>query len=179
MDLLGISATHGNAPTINTTANTSSVLTAIGRTDVVVYPGTTHPFCRKEVESPLAEIHGPTGLSGTTLIPEAKAPIGKTNAILAMRDALMKQPKGTAWLVATGSLTNPALMFAIFPEVVEHIGGLSIMGGAIGGGFTNVDTGNVKTDGDGVEERFGNETPWAEFNVYGVDCFTSVPSVSN
>lgn len=167
LNLLGISSTHGNAPTINTTENTSSVLTAIGRKDVTVYPGTSHPFCRSEVDSPLSDIHGPTGLTGTTLIPAAEAPISKENAILAMRNAVMATPKGTAWIVATGSMTNPALCFAVFPEVAEHIAGLNIMGGAIGGGFTDIDTGTAtaKTE-DGVEV-FGNETPWAEFNIYG------------
>lgn len=36
------------------------------------------------------------------------------------------------------------------------------MGGAIGGGFTNAPLGHVKGEG----ERFGNVTPWAEFNIY-------------
>jgi uridine nucleosidase len=89
------------------------------------------------------------------------------NAILAMRDALMTQPPQTAWLVATGPLTNSALLFATFPEVVQHIAGLSIMGGAVGGGFTAAKNG--KTDGSvskDANERFGNETDWAEFNIY-------------
>ena len=58
------------------------------------------------------------------------------NAILAMREALLAQPPQTAWLVATGPLTNAALLFATFPEVARHVAGLSIMGGAVGGGFT-------------------------------------------
>lgn len=167
LNLLGVSSTHGNAPTINTTVNTSSVLTAIGRKDVTVYPGTTHPFCRAEVDSPLSEIHGPTGLSGTTLIPPPEAPISKENAILAMRNTIMSTTAGTAWIVATGSMTNPALCFAVFPEVASHIAGLSIMGGAIGGGFTDIETGTSVVKGeDGEEKAFGNETPWAEFNIY-------------
>ena len=55
-----------------------------------------------------------------------------------MKEALFAQPKGTAWLVATGPLTNIALLFAVFPNLAEHIAGLSIMGGAIGSDFTNV-----------------------------------------
>lgn len=89
-------------------------------------------------------------------------PITKPNAVLAMRHALIEQPRGTAWLVATGALTNVALLFATFPELVEHIKGLSIMGGAIGGGFTDAPMGHVKGEG----ERFGNWTRWAEFNIY-------------
>lgn len=77
-----------------------------------------------------------------------------------MREALMAHP--APWLVATGALTNVALLFATFPEVGDHIRGVSIMGGAIGNGFTNAPMGHVRGEG----ERFGNHTPWAEFNIY-------------
>lgn len=36
------------------------------------------------------------------------------------------------------------------------------MGGAIGGGFSDAPMGKVHGQG----ERFGNWTPWAEFNIY-------------
>lgn len=74
----------------------------------------------------------------------------------------MDQTYQTAWIVATGALTNVAMLIAAFPEIVGHIAGLSIMGGAIGGGFSNAPMGHVKGEG----ERFGNYTPWAEFNIY-------------
>lgn len=79
-----------------------------------------------------------------------------------MRDALLAQPKGTPWVVATGALTNVALLFATFPEVADHIQGLSIMGGAVGGGFTDAPMSRLP----GEESRIGNTTPWAEFNIY-------------
>lgn len=79
-----------------------------------------------------------------------------------MRDALLAQTKGTPWVVATGTLTNIALLFATFPEVAEHIQGLSIMGGAIGEGFTDVPMSRLP----GEKTRIGNVTPWAEFNFY-------------
>jgi uridine nucleosidase len=79
-----------------------------------------------------------------------------------MRDALLAQPANTAWVVATGTLTNVALLFATFPEVADHIKGLSIMGGAIGEGFTDVPMSRLP----GEESRIGNVTPWAEFNIY-------------
>lgn len=106
---------------------------------------------------------GDSGLDGTELlpIPKEKA-IRDPNAIVAMRNALMSQPKDTAWLVATGTLTNAALLFATFPEVSEHIKGLSLMGGAVGNGFSAVPI--SKKPGD--ESRVGNITPFAEFNVY-------------
>jgi uridine nucleosidase len=82
--------------------------------------------------------------------------------MVAMRNALMAQPSNCAWVVATGPLTNIGLLFATFPEVASHIAGLSIMGGAVGDGFTGVTNGKTL----GQSEGFGNETPWAEFNIY-------------
>lgn len=92
----------------------------------------------------------------------SQPPITDQNPILAMRNALLAQPKGTPWVVATGTLTNVAVLFATFPEVAEHIQGLSIMGGAIGGGFTDAPMSRLP----GEKSRVGNTTPWAEFNIY-------------
>lgn len=79
-----------------------------------------------------------------------------------MRNELLAQPKDTAWVVATGALTNIGLLFATFPEVAEHVRGVSIMGGAIGGDFTDVPISKIA----GEASRVGNTTPWAEFNIY-------------
>ncbi len=124
-----------------------------------VHPGAEGPFCRESVHA--GDIHGESGLDGTTLLPEPGAEaVGTPNAVLAMRDALMGEQG--AWLVATGALTNVAVLFRVFPELVGRVLGLSVMGGAVGGGFTGARMGRVRGEG----ERFGNWTPWAEFNVY-------------
>ena len=159
--LLGISTVYGNAPLAKTTYNSQAILKAIHREEVPVYAGATKPFCREAYHAP--DIHGESGLGGTTCLPTPTAPV-KTDrtAIDAMYEALIATPKGTAWFVPTGALTNAALLFAIHPDLIEHIGGLSIMGGAIGGGFTDAPMGAI----DGEGERFGNVTPFAEFNVY-------------
>jgi uridine nucleosidase len=141
------------------------VLPFFGRPDVVVYPGAAKPFCRKRVEA--KDIHGESGLDGTTLLPEIKnvEEPGK-NWMLAMREAIMGQEKRTAWIVATGALTNIALLFAVFPEVGAHIAGLSVMGGSVGGGFTGANLGWLRKEEKSLGERIGNVTPWAEFNIY-------------
>ena len=79
-----------------------------------------------------------------------------------MRNALLAQPKGVPWVVATGGLTNVALLFTTFPEVAEHVQGLTIMGGAVGNKFTDAPMSRLP----GEESRIGNITPYAEFNVY-------------
>jgi uridine nucleosidase len=73
-----------------------------------------------------------------------------------MAQALLATPTGTAWLVATGTLTNVAELFKKYSALVHHIKGLSIMGGAIGDGFTEAPLGEI----DG-KPRFGNWTPYA------------------
>lgn len=109
------------------------------------------------------DIHGESGLDGTTCLPiPTVEPQTDATAVEAMYRALKSQPAGSSYLVATGALTNAALLFAIHPDLAEHIAGLSIMGGAIGGGFSKAPMGSV----DGEGERFGNWTPWAEFNIY-------------
>ncbi|KAL4997294.1 Inosine/uridine-preferring nucleoside hydrolase domain-containing protein [Aspergillus recurvatus] len=161
LKLLGITTIHGNASLENTTINATRVLEAIGRPEIPVYPGTKKPFCRPAVHAP--NIHGDSGIDGTELLPKAsRLPITDKNPILAMRDALMAQPKGAPWVIATGTLTNIALLFAAFPEVAAHIKGLSIMGGSVGDGFANAPISRLV----GHEKRVGNVTPLAEFNIY-------------
>lgn len=161
MNLLGISTVYGNAPLDNTTFNTRATLKAIGREDVPVYTGASKPFCRAPASAP--DIHGESGLDGTTCLPVPTVPaVEDTSAIAAMYSALAATPPGTAWLVATGALTNIALLFAVYPSLAAHIAGLTIMGGAVGGGFSDAPMGTVA----GAGERFGNWTPWAEFNIY-------------
>lgn len=161
LELLGVSTIFGNAPLTKTTYNTRAILTAINRSDIPVYPGASRPFCRAPAAAP--DIHGESGLDGTTCLPTPTVPEATSpTATEAMYAALISQPPGTAWLVATGCLTNTALLFATHPDLVAHIAGLSIMGGAIGGGFSRAPMGSIVGEG----ERFGNWTPWAEFNIY-------------
>jgi uridine nucleosidase len=123
-----------------------SVLEALGCRDVPVYPGASKPFCREAVHA--GNIHGESGLDGTTILPNPVRPIpevGRDNgAVVAMYEALSKTVPGTAWLVATGALTNIGLLFSVFPSLVKHIAGLSIMGGAIGGFFTHAPLGRLQ-----------------------------------
>ncbi|KAF3055736.1 Uridine nucleosidase [Daldinia childiae] len=163
--LLGLSTVHGNAPLDNTTNNARSALAAIGKHhDVRVYPGAARALQRPPVHA--VDIHGETGLDGTDLLPPpppmpaAQQAEGPVSAVDAMAQALRGCAPGTAWIAATGALTNVAELFAAHPDLVARIKGLTIMGGSVGGGFTPAVMGVV----DGVP-RVGNYTQWAEFNV--------------
>ncbi|KIV88109.1 hypothetical protein PV10_09035 [Exophiala mesophila] len=166
LDLLGISTTHGNAPLSKTTLNALSVLEAIGHPQTPVVPGAHNPYCRSV--HPATDIHGESGLAGTDLLPNPqRKALTHCIAINEIYEALISTPAGTAWLVATGPLTNTALLFAVYPSLATHIAGISIMGGAIGNDFTHVTMGPPYLDAQGqTHERIGNVTPFAEFNIW-------------
>ncbi|KAI9817615.1 MAG: Uridine nucleosidase 1 [Thelocarpon impressellum] len=160
LKLLGVSTVHGNASLAQVTHNARSILMALGRDDIPVFPGARAPFCRGAVHAP--DIHGGSGINGTTLLPEPTTPARTGGAVLAMYNALRDTPERSAWVVATGALTNVALLFASFPELIPRIKGLSVMGGALGEGFSDAPMGHVHGEG----ARLGNFTSWAEFNIY-------------
>jgi len=88
-----------------------------------------------------------SGLDGTDLLPSLEPTSYHPNcdnlAVGSMYKALSQTVPGTAWLVATGSLTNIALLFALYPSLANHLAGISIMGGAIGGFFTHAPLGRL------------------------------------
>lgn len=155
VELLGVSTIYGNASLKNTTYNARAILKAVNREDIPVYPGSGKPFCRAPASAP--DIHGESGLDGTTYLPQPTVPAKSDVAIMAIYQALIKQPPKTAWIAAVGALTNMALLFATFPDLAEHVAGLCIMGGAVGGGFTNAPMGKIEGEG----ERIGNWSRWA------------------
>ncbi|EHL02678.1 putative Uridine nucleosidase [Glarea lozoyensis 74030] len=144
----------------NTTQNALSLLTAMGRPEVPVYPGAAKSLLRDAVHAP--DIHGRSGLDGTDLLPKPVSDPLADDAVKAMAKALLSTPKNSAWLIATGACTNVALLFAKHPEVAAHLKGLSIMGGAIGDGFTSAPMGKVS---GAASTRIGNWSEWAEFNI--------------
>ncbi|KAI9646491.1 Uridine nucleosidase 1 [Ciborinia camelliae] len=158
LNLLGISTVHGNSSINHTTYNATSLLTSMSATHIPVYRGSGAGLVRPGVHAPA--IHGESGLEGTELLPTpAKGPVDEP-AIDAMAKALFATPKDSTWVVATGALTNIALCFRKYEGLAEHIKGLSIMGGAVGNGFTNAVLGRVDH-----KERIGNWSIWAEFNI--------------
>lgn len=123
-----------------------------------LYRGAEKALERAAVHAP--EVHGESGLEGTFLLPKPECEALPGDAVEAMYSALTAQPKDTAWLVATGSLTNVAKCFRAHPDLIDHLKGISIMGGSMGDGFSDAYLHVV----DG-KEQIGNIGTWAEFNI--------------
>jgi inosine-uridine nucleoside N-ribohydrolase len=139
LDLLGVTTVAGNQTLEKTTANALRVLELAGRADVPVAAGADRPLVRGlEVA---AHVHGESGLDGPELPPPRVERVReRAVAFLAER---IRARAGRVTLVATGPLTNVALLLALEPDARPER--IVLMGGAIGE---------------------GNRTPAAEFNVW-------------
>jgi pyrimidine-specific ribonucleoside hydrolase len=135
LELRGLTTVAGNQTLEKTTANAIRVLELAGRGEIPVAEGSPRPLVREPFVA--AYVHGDTGLDGPDL-PPPQAERAPQHAV----DFLAERLEGTT-LVATGPLTNVALLLARYPEATPER--IVLMGGAIGE---------------------GNVTPAAEFNIW-------------
>ncbi|BEL09311.1 pyrimidine-specific ribonucleoside hydrolase RihA [Actinoplanes sichuanensis] len=138
--LLGVTTVAGNQTLDKTTRNALRVLALAGVRDVPVAAGCDRPLVG---ELTVAEdIHGASGLDG----PDLDVPVAEVvgvHAVELMR-RLITDAAEPVTVVATGPLTNVALLLRRHPEVMPGIGRIVFMGGST--------------------ER-GNTTPYGEFNI--------------
>ena len=135
LELRGVTTVAGNQTLEKTTANAIRVLELAGRAEIPVAAGAGRPLVREPRVA--ADVHGETGLDGPDLPPPQADPWPQ-HAV----DFLAERVEG-ATLVATGPLTNVALLLAGYPEAAPDR--IVLMGGAI---------------------AEGNVTPAAEFNIW-------------
>jgi inosine-uridine nucleoside N-ribohydrolase len=135
VELRGVTTVAGNQTLEKTTANAIRVLELVGRGEIAVAAGAERPLVREPHVA--ANVHGETGLDGPDLPPPQAQPV-EEHAV----DFLAERVAGTT-LVATGPLTNVALLLALHPHARPDR--IVLMGGAI---------------------AEGNVTPAAEFNIW-------------
>ncbi len=138
--LLGVTTVAGNQTVEKTTRNALRILALAGVTDVPVAAGSARPLV---ADLTVAEdIHGSSGLDG----PDLDGPVVElagVHAVELMRRLIVGSAEPVT-LVATGPLTNVALLLRGHPEVVPRLRRVVFMGGS--------------TDR-------GNTTPYGEFNI--------------
>jgi inosine-uridine nucleoside N-ribohydrolase len=139
VELLGVTTVAGNQTLEKTTANAIRVLDHVGRADIPVAAGAARALVREGRVLP--HVFGESGLDGPDL-PAAGRQLDPEHAIdwIARTLETSVQP---VTLVATGPLTNVALLLARHPDARPER--IVVMGGSIGE---------------------GNETPAAEFNMW-------------
>lgn len=143
LNLLGISTVHGNQTVEKTTQNAIKTI-ALGAMPLVdVVAGQAKPLVLHGQICP--EIHGDSGLDApnSTFPTTTQKPVAQ-NAIVHMHKKIMACDTKVT-LVATGCLTNVALLLTMFADDVKSkLDKIVILGGSVG---------------------IGNITPAAEFNI--------------
>jgi pyrimidine-specific ribonucleoside hydrolase len=130
LDVLAITTVGGNAPLAATTRNALRVLTLLGRTEIPVAAGAAAPLLR-----PLHvadDVHGASGLDGADL-PEPTSTVRPEGALELLRTTIEASPVPVT-LIPTGPLTNIALLARAYPRVLDRVGRICLMGGAVGEG---------------------------------------------
>lgn len=141
LDIRGITVVAGNNTLANNTNNTLRILEHFGR-KIKVYHGAPKALIQPQ-ELP-EDIHGKSGMDGTSLPDLATGQAEVKSAVQFMEDEL-KSTGERIKLIAIGPLTNIAILLASAPEVRDKIDEIVIMGGAALG---------------------GNKTPTSEFNIW-------------
>jgi purine nucleosidase/pyrimidine-specific ribonucleoside hydrolase len=139
IDLVAITTVAGNGRIDDTTRNARIACTVAGVRGVPISAGAAAPLAGDL--HPAEWIHGANALGGPEL-PEPTVPLDPRPAIDLIADTAAAGP---LTVVATGPLTNIALLLRERPEAAAHIDRIVWMGGSTGR---------------------GNVTPYAEFNAW-------------
>jgi pyrimidine-specific ribonucleoside hydrolase len=155
LEVLAITTVAGNAGLERTTRNALRVLALLGR-DVPVAAGADHPLVR-EPWVPV-EFHGESGLDGADLPEPAASPVAAS--AVELMASILRAALEPVTIVATGPLTNVALLLRSAPSLVERIESISLMGGSIGEGNTTASAEfNVWTDPEAASVVFESGRP--------------------
>lgn len=141
LNVLAIHTTAGNVGIDHTTRNARGLVYRLGK-QVPVCQGAAKFLCAKPVAA--AEIHGNNGLAGYEFDQNELVPLSEKSALQSYYELLSKAEEPVD-IIATGPLTNVAILLMSYPQLKDKISTVSIMGGGL---------------------RNGNITPMAEFNFY-------------
>lgn len=140
LHLLGVTTVAGNQTLDKTTRNALRILALAGAAEVPVAAGCDRPLVGDLIVA--EDIHGASGLDGPDLdVPVAE--VADVHAVELMRRLIVGSAEPVT-LIATGPLTNVALLLRRHPEVTTRVRRVVFMGGSTGR---------------------GNTTPYGEFNI--------------
>jgi len=156
VNVIGVTTAAGNQTIEKTTSNALSILTFLGRCDIPVAMGMKRPLSRELEIAP--NVHGKSGLDGPSLPEPGFQPVPQ-KAFELTRDLILQSPEPVT-IVATGPLTNTALLLLTYPEVKNNIERISLMGGGIhNGNWTSAAEFNILVDPEAAHIVFTSGVP--------------------
>ena len=127
LDLRAVTTVAGNSNIENTTLNALRILERVHRTDVPVARGLGKPLAKELIYDVARKYHGDSGLDGPDF-EEVTTPLHELDAVDLIAKVL-RESEEKITLVPVGPLTNIALFILCYPELVERIEQIVIMGG--------------------------------------------------
>ena len=157
-----VTTSAGNQTPEKTFLNARRLLALAGREDVPVAQGAPGPLRRPLIIADY--VHGESGLDGADL-PEPTAAPDTRSALDAMVQTI-RAAASPITIVATGPLTNVAILLLAHPELKPQIELISIMGGAcFGGNYTPNAEFNIYVDPEAADIVFNSGVPVAMFGL--------------
>lgn len=140
LDVRLITTVHGNVSLDKVTRNALKLLHFFNK-EIPVAAGSERPLLREVIDA--STIHGESGMDGYQFEEPDDRLLTKEHAVNAMYKEIMGSDDKIT-LVPIGPLTNIALLIRLYPEVINHIKEIVLMGGSA---------------------SRGNASPVAEFNI--------------
>lgn len=134
LDVRLISTVSGNVPVEQTTHNALG-LTHLAKASVPVMKGASKPLFRDPVFA--SEVHGKSGLGGFSFADD-EIDLAKEGNVLDEMYKIITEFEHEIVLVPIGPLTNIAKLMMLYPDVVDKISKISLMGGGLKGGNTTL-----------------------------------------
>lgn len=131
IDLLAVTTVAGNQTIEKVTRNALAVAQIAGMLGVPVAAGCARPIVRQQETA--AQTHGESGLDGPVL-PAPTIAADPRHGVDLIIELLRANEPGSVTLVATGALTNLALVARLAPDVIGRVHEVVLMGGSLGGG---------------------------------------------
>jgi len=146
LDLVAVTAVHGNKPISTTVANARRVLDLVGADDVPVYQGAARPLLLDAV--PDNDYYGADGLGDVGLPPASREP-DPGIAAEKLVEIVMAAPEKSITVCPIGPMTNLALAMRLEGRFAGRLSGVCAMGGDFGHGPK--EEFNVRTDPAAVD----------------------------
>lgn len=169
-DILGVTTIAGNSLIEYTTQNALDLLEYYGRPDIPVAKGSSTPILGRFASG--SHAHGSKGIANIEL-PKAKREIEKLRAHEWIAQTLIASPEKIT-IIATGPLTNVGMAISLYPEILDKIEMISLMGGSVHvGNVGAVMEANTKNDPEAAHIVFNSGAKIAKLGKFGAlaaDC---------
>lgn len=161
VDLIGIVSSFGNNRMKTCAQNSLKLLQLLGQTDVPVFEGAAHSSTTDhfDPEQVSLDIHGQNGI-GEVELPDPDRPVEDESAVDFLIEAAHKYSKDLI-IIPTGPMTNLAAAIKKDPSIVDLIGNVTFMGGAltVEGNVSEAAEANIHQDPEATDAVFHSNLP--------------------